>query len=366
MTTITTEPDVTEPTAEAFAERIFGAILGTQDLLAAYLGDRLGWYRALAAAPDGLTSSELAAATATAERYAREWLEQQTVSSITVVDDASVPAADRRFRLPAAHAEVLTDDLSLNHLMPIARFVAVVGRQLDSLAEAYRTGGGVSWAQFGDEAREAQGAANRPMFLRVLGQEYLPQVPDIHRALTAGARVADVGSGLGWSSIGMALAYPEITVDGFDLDAPSVTRATRNAAESGVADRVRFHATDGADATGDDYDLVTAFECIHDMSDPVAVLATMRRLAGASGTVVVMDERVGETFTGAAAGDIERLMYGFSITCCLPDGLSHQPSTGTGTVMRPSTLEGYAKEAGFAGIEILPIEDDFFRFYRLV
>ena len=107
-----------------------------------------------------------------------------------------------------------------------------------------------------------------------------------------------------------------------------------------------------------------AFECIHDLPDPVGVLAAMRRLAGDAGAVVVMDERVAETFT-APGDDVERLMYGYSLMCCLADGMAHQPSAGTGTVMRPSTLRRYAVEAGFADVEILDIANDFFRFYRL-
>jgi hypothetical protein len=106
----------------------------------------------------------------------------------------------------------------------------------------------------------------------------------------------------------------------------------------GVADRVHFAVRNAADtASARSYDLVLAFECIHDLPDPVGVLAAMRRLAGADGAVVVMDERVAETFT-APGDDVERLMYGYSLMCCLADGMAHQPSAGTGTVMRPSTL----------------------------
>jgi len=112
------------------------------------------------------------------------------------------------------------------------------------------------------------------------------------------------------------------------------------------------------------FDLVAAFECIHDLSDPVAVLATMRRLAKPSGVVLVMDERVAEEF-GAFGDPVERLCYGVSLFVCLPDGLSRQPSAATGTVMRPATLRRYALEAGFSGMEVLPLENDLFRFYRL-
>jgi hypothetical protein len=104
---------------------------------------------------------------------------------------------------------------------------------------------------------------------------------------------------------------------------------------------------------------------VHDLPDPVAVLTSMRAMVRPDGTVLVVDERVAETFT-APGDDVERLMYGYSVTCCLPDSLSAPGSVGTGTVMRPATLAGYADDAGFAGVEVLPVEHDFFRFYRLV
>ena len=112
------------------------------------------------------------------------------------------------------------------------------------------------------------------------------------------------------------------------------------------------------------FDVVTAFECIHDLPYPVDVLATMRKLAKGDGHVVVMDEKVSKAF-GGRGDDVERLMYGFSLFICLPDGMSHPDSAATGTVMRPSTLRDYAREAGFTDIEILPIESDLWRFYRL-
>ncbi|GAA1282516.1 class I SAM-dependent methyltransferase [Pseudonocardia aurantiaca] len=357
------------PTAEEVGERLFAAVLGTQLVQAAYLGDRLGYYRTLAAGPR--TSTELAARTATAERYAREWLEHQAVAGVLTVDDPDAAPTERRFRLPAGAAEVLTDVLSPNHVLPLARMAAGQGRHLDALADAYRSGGGVSWAEFGVDARESQAAANRPLFLGALPRDYLPSVPEIRAVLERGGRIADIGCGFGWSAIGIALAHPAVTVDGFDVDGPSIETARQNAVEAGVADRVRFHHVDaGADAgpgggTEDRYDLVAAFECVHDMPHPVGVLAAMRRMTAPGGVVLVVDERVADTFA-APGDDVEQLMYGWSITCCLPDGLAHPGSVGTGTVMRPDTLRAYARDAGFADIEVLPVEDLFFRFYRLV
>ena len=193
--------------ADAFAERVFGMILGAQQVQAIDLGDRLGWYRALAGAGP-LTSAELAARSDSDERYAREWLEHQAVCGVVTVDDPAAAPGERRFMLPAAHAAVLADPDSLSFLAPIARFVGASGLALDKLADAYRTGGGVSWADLGDDARQAQAAANRPLFLRRLGQEMLPAVPEVHERLLRAERVADVGCGFGWSAIGLARAYP--------------------------------------------------------------------------------------------------------------------------------------------------------------
>ncbi len=361
---MTTETMTTETTTEAFAERLFGAILGAQEVQAVYLGHRMGWYRALAEGGP-LTSTEQAERTGTAERYAREWLEQQAACGYLSVDRPDGDPRQRRFRLPEAQAEVLADHDSLSFLLPIACFVAATGQHLDALATAYRTGGGVSWAELGAAAREAQAAANRPYFLHRLGDD-LATVPELEARLRRGGRVADVGCGGGWSSIGIALTHPGVIVDGFDVDAPSIEMARGNAADARLGERVRFHLADAADlAPEQPYDAVFAFECIHDLADPVGVLETMRRLAGSDGVVVVMDERTEERFT-APSGEIERLLYGYSLTCCLPDGMSAQPSAATGTVMRPAALADYARRAGFTEVRVLPIENDFFRFYQLV
>jgi SAM-dependent methyltransferase len=360
-TAVPTTTGTTPATTDALVERLFGAVLATMDLHAVYLGDRLGYYRALTGGP--LTSAELAGRTGTAERYAREWLEQQAVTGLLETDPA-LDAGRRRYTLPDAYIAPLTEDLDLSHLAPLAQAVIGFVKQTDKLVEAFRSGGGVSWAEHGADAREGQAAANRPLFLGPLGREYLPSIPDVDAVLRAGGRVADVGCGLGWSSIGIALAYPHATVDGYDVDLPSVAAARRNAREAGVGDRVRFHAVDAATVDEPAYDAVFAFECVHDLSDPVGVLAAMRRLAGERGAVVVMDERVAETFT-APGDEVERLMYGYSLMCCLADGMAHAPSVATGTVMRPSTLRRYAVEAGFADVDILDIANDVFRFYRL-
>jgi 2-polyprenyl-3-methyl-5-hydroxy-6-metoxy-1,4-benzoquinol methylase len=363
--TSTTTLDRTEEATTALADRVFASLLGALDVLTIHIGDQLGLYDVLHRRGP-LDVAEVAAASGTHPRYAREWLEQQAVAGLIDVLDPALPADERRYALSDAHAAVLCDPDSLAYTTPFARMVAAAAVQLPALLEAYRTGRGVGWDEFGELMRTAQADANRPLFLQVLGSEWLPSVPGLDAVLRAGGRVADIGCGDGWSSIGIARAYPTATVHGYDVDADSIEAARRHAAAEGLADRVTFTLVDaGSVPTSGEYDLVTAFECIHDLPDPVAVLASARRMAKPGGTVLVMDERVPEAFTGP--GDpVEQLMYGISMLICLPDGLSHDGSVGTGTVMRPDTLRRYAHDAGFADLEVLPIEHDMFRFYRLV
>lgn len=352
---------MTTHSSDEVAERLFGSLLGTIDVLSVYLGDRLGWYRSLA--DDGPASApELARRTGTHARYAREWLEQQAVTGYLALEEDGDPD-ERVFSIPAATAEVMTDRASLNHLAPFARMFAATGPTLPHLLEAYRTGGGVSWEQLGADARESQADGNRPWYDSRLAAA-LAGVPRVHDVLSRpGATVLDVGAGGGWSTIALARAYPEAEVSGVDIDLPSVELARANAAAAGVS--VTFHHGDAADLAPGSYDVAFAFECVHDMPAPVEVLAAVRRALTPDGFLVVMDEAVADSF--APDGDeVERLMYGFSLLICLPDGMSSQPSAGTGTVMRPSVLRGYATEAGFDDLAILPIEGfGFWRFYLL-
>ena len=363
---MTTSPQsIADQSAEAFADKVFRASLGTMETFNLYLGDRLGWLDALAEAP--ATAAELADRTKTHPRYALEWLEMMAVyGNLSVLDDTAVDRLERRYTLPSGAAEVLTDRHSLSYLGALPQMLAAVGLQLDKLLEAYRNGGGVSWAQLGDNARDSQAALNRPWFESVLAPalasvaelETVLQKPDI--------RIADIGCGAGWSTIALTRAYPSATVFGVDVDEPSIQAARANAAAAEVADRANFTVARG-ESLGElgPFDAAFAFECVHDMPQPVDVLAAMHDAVRTDGFVVIMDEAVADDFT--APGDqVEQAMYGYSTLVCLPDGLSSTPSEGTGTVMRRSILTDYARRAGFTSVEVLPIEDfAFFRFYRL-
>lgn len=351
---------------DRLVERLFAATIDALDLFSVYLGDQLGFYRALAE-HGALTSRELAQRTRTAERYVREWLEQQAVTGILAVDDANADAIERAYHLPPGYEAILVDPESLTVMTPLAQLVAGCVKPLPQIVDAYRTGKGVPFEDYGTDLVEGQAGTTRPQFIHLLAQDWLTAMPDVHARLQSDppARVADVGMGTGWSSIAIAQAYPGVWVDGFDLDAASVAAAQNNARTAGVADRVAFHCRDAGDPDlAGRYDLALAVECIHDMSDPVRVLAAMRRLVDQHGAVLIVDEKVADRFT-APGDEVERMMYGWSILHCLPVGLVDQPSAATGTVMRSDTLRGYAMSAGFRSVEELPVEHDFFRFYRL-
>jgi 2-polyprenyl-3-methyl-5-hydroxy-6-metoxy-1,4-benzoquinol methylase len=356
-----------EAQRRALVERLFRGGLAVLEMLSIYVGDRLGLYRALA--QDGSsTAPQLARSAGIHERYAREWLEQQAVAGLVEVASDNPDGATREYRLAPGHAEVLLDPDSLNYLVPIVWAIPGLAAALPALFDAYRGGGGVPYKDYGTEFRNSIASLNRPMFKNLLGNHWLPAMPDVDRRLRADppARVADVGCGTGWSSIAIAQAYPKVRVDGFDIDEPSTRTARENAAKAGIDDRVRFEVRDAADPdNAASYDLVTAFETIHDMSDPVAALRAMRGLVAPGGAVMVADERVAESFS-APGDELERFMYGWSVLHCLPVGRVDPPALGTGTVMRPETLRRYARQAGFSGVEILPIEHDFWRFYRLL
>ena len=350
---------------DALVERLFTDAIGAFDLFSVHIGERLGLYRALADRGP-LTPSELAEAAGIHERYAREWLEQQAASDILAAEEEDKGL--RRFRLPDGHDEALLDASSLNYIAPMARAVLASIRPIDALLEAMRSGGGVPYAHYGEDLHEAQAAFTRPLFENLLGREWLGAVPEIHDRLLADppAHVADVACGQGRSSIEIARAYPKAQVDGIDSDTASIEFARKNLAGSGVENRVSFHDRDAADAgLAGRYDLVTIFEALHDMSYPVEVLSAARGMLVEGGVMLIGDERTEESFT-APAGETERLYYGFSIFHCLPVGMVGEGAAGTGTVIRPATVRRYAEEAGFSSCEVLPIENDSWRFYLLL
>lgn len=351
--------------ATALADRLIGAGVATMDLASIAIGDRLGFYRWLGAKGPANTA-EFARGTGTHSRYAREWLEHQAVTGLLATDGAG-DAATRRYWIADAARRVLADETDLLYLAPLARQIAAAIRQLPAIADAARTGSGVPWSAYGPDMWQSEAALNRPTYLHLLTSAWLPALPKLHRRLVAEppARVADVGCGAAWSTVAMCRGYPSISVDAYEPDPASAEAARRNVSEASVADRAQVFEA-GIEATRADrpYDLITAFECLHDLPRPVETLSAMRRALNPDGTVLIADMKVAETFT-VPGDDVERLMYGFSLLVCLPDSMSTPESAATGTVLREPVLRDYAHRAGFSRVEVAPLDHDMWRFYTL-
>jgi hypothetical protein len=350
---------MTTDRTDQLTERLFEAALGALELCSVYLGTELGLYKTLERRGP-ITPDELAAHAGIAPRYAVEWLEQQAVAGL-------VDHEDGRFTLPPEHARVLTRAEDPAHVAPFAHMLAGIGGVLSRVADAYRTGDGVPYAAYGRAFRHGQGHINRPAFTHELPSDWLAAMPDVVARLESAqhARVADLGCGQGFSTLAIAGAFLNAWVDGLDVDGASIADAREHATQAGLDGRVRFLDGDASElAAHGPYDLILVLEALHDMTDPAAALAAARAASAPGGTVLVVDERVADTFT-APCDEVERMMYGWSVTHCLPTQLAEQPSAALGTVMRAGTVRELANRAGYARVDVLPVENDFFRLYRL-
>jgi SAM-dependent methyltransferase len=219
----------------------------------------------------------------------------------------------------------------------------------------------VPYAAYGADLTEAMTEIDRSGHLDWPAEVLAPALPALHARLLGDppARVADIGCGAAWSSIGIALTYPQARVDGFDVDEASVALARGNVVEAGVSDRVCITCRDAGDpALAGSYDLVVVTLSLHDMTDPVAVLRAMRRLAGTNGVVLVVERRAAEHFLDPDTDyETERFFYPWSVLHCLPVGMSGSPAAGIGTLLRPPVLRAFAREAGFGDVEVILPED---------
>jgi ubiquinone/menaquinone biosynthesis C-methylase UbiE len=348
-----------EARAEALSERLFTELIGGMGLLAVYLGHRLALFKELAKSGP-VTVSQLAQRTKLSERYVREWLLAVATSGYLEAD-----ANGERFTLSEEHTAVLADEDSPFFMGAFPGVLQGLAMVIDPLLEAFKSGGGVRYEDYGKHLREGIALTNRPMFQHEYAQKWIPAMPDVEAKLRQGARVADVGCGVGWSSVFLAKHFEKTKIDGIDVDDESVAEARRIAEQQGVADRVQFHACTIEEFNVEaPYDLVTAFECLHDLPYPVQALSRMREMASPGGTVFIADEAAGEGFSDNN-NPMGRFCYNVSVLHCLPQALVFPEAAGTGTAISESTVRSYAYEAGYSNASVLEIENLFFRFYKL-
>ena len=303
------------------------------------IGDKLGLYRAMAGA-GALTPAELAERTGAHERYVREWLSAQAAGGYVTYDPAS-----GRFTLPPEHAFLLLDaDLP-------GAFQLSVGSVRDEpkIADAFRTGAGVGWHEH--DARVYEGCERffRPGYAMNLVSQWIPALDGVKARLEAGGRVADVGCGHGASSIIMAQAFPRAIVKGFDYHPASIEAARRAADKAGVGDRLSFEVIAAKAYPGTGYDLVTFFDCLHDMGDPVGAARHVRESLAPGGTWMLVEPLANDRLEDNL-NPVGRLYYAASTLLCTPASLSQEVGLALGAQAGEQRLRQVLTEAGFTRV----------------
>lgn len=339
--------DVQDATAEVNVDKLMAFVFRAVDEIGATLntglvvmGDRLGYYRAMAASGP-TTPRRLADDTGTAEPYAREWLNAQAAGSIVEHDPAS-----GRYTLPPEQIVAFTDESSPAFLPGIFQLALGALRGSAHVFDAASSGGGVGWGEHDADVHEGCERFFRPGYRAHLVAEWLPALEGVVDKLTAGARVADIGCGYGSSTILMAEAFPNSTFVGFDTHAPSIDGARARAEASSAGTRVRFEvaAADAFGGTG--YDLVTTFDALHDMGDPVGAARHVRERLAADGTWMVVEPMSGDRLEDNL-NPVGRVFYGFSTLLCTPGSLSQDVGLAIGTQAGPARLRDVVSQGGF-------------------
>jgi len=316
------------------------------------LGDKLGLYRAMA---DGtpVTAAELAARTGTAERYVREWLAAQAAGGYVTYDGPTTaangdanPDRGRRYHLAPEQAAVLADDSAPTCMLGAFEIFAAAVQIGPRLLETFRTGQGVGWHEHDPALFSGTARFFRNGYAADLTSSWLPALDGVVDKLAAGARVADVGCGYGHSTLLMAQAYPASTFVGYDYHPASVEAARGLAAEAGVADRVSFEVAAAGDFPGTGFDLITYFDCLHDMGDPTGALSHARAALASDGTVLLVEPYAGDDVADNL-NPVGRLYYSASTLICTPASLSQDVGTALGAQAGEARLRAVATTAGF-------------------
>jgi SAM-dependent methyltransferase len=340
VSTVQPAPALDPDKLQAFVFRAVEEVGATLNAALVVMGDKLGLYRAMAGAGP-LSPAELADRSGVAERYAREWLNNQAAGGYVEYDPES-----GRYTLPAEQTVALTDADSPAYLPGI--FQIALGAVSDSprITEAARSGGGVGWHEHTHDVFEGCERFFRPGYHANLVSSWLPALDGVVEKLQAGGSVADIGCGHGASTILMAQAFPAARVTGSDYHAGSIVTARERAAEAGVGDRATFTAATAVDHPGGGYDLVTMFDCLHDMGDPVGAARRVREIIAGDGTWMIVEPAAGDRVEDNL-NPVGRAYYGFSTLLCTPASLSQEVGLALGAQAGEARIRDVVSTAGF-------------------
>lgn len=333
----------TESEVAAFVQKAFGDLGGALTASMVVLGDKLGLYRAMAGAGP-IDAAELARRTGTAERYVREWLNAQAAAEYLSYDPAT-----ERYTLSDAAAVCLTQEDSPACVLGGFQGMTAAMRATPKIAERFRSGEGLGWHEHDPDLFAGTERFFRPGYAAHLVDGWIPALDGVAERLAAGGTVADVGCGHGASTLIMARAFPKIRVIGFDYHPPSIAAATERARAAGLGDRVRFEVASAKAFPGSGYDLVTFFDCLHDMGDPVGAARHVRESLAPDGTWMLV-EPFAHDEVEKNINPIGRLFYSVSTLVCTPASLSQEVGAALGAQAGYARLREVLEAAGFTRI----------------
>ncbi|HWU72763.1 MAG TPA: class I SAM-dependent methyltransferase [Sphingomonas sp.] len=327
----------------AFVGKMLGDLGGAMSVPTVRIGLRLGLFDALADSP--ATAAELARrAGGLHERYVREWALAQAANGYVDYDPAS-----EQFSLSPEQAMVFHHRDSPVYLAGAFDLVAAMIEAEPKVEECFREGKGVRWGDHAGCLFCATGAFFRPGYVNNIVQAWIPAMDGVEAKLHAGARVADIGCGVGFSTLLMAQAYPESDFVGYDFHEPSIDEARRHADEHGLSDRVRFEVAAAKDIAEQGFDLITMYDCLHDMGDPRGCAGHMRRILASGGSWMIVEPIAGDT-PAQNMNPVGRLYYNASTMICVPTSLDQEVGEGLGAQAGESKLVEVVREGGFESV----------------
>jgi len=328
----------------AFVGKMLGDLGGAFSVPTVRIGFRLGLFDTLHNKGPA-TSAELAhRAGNLSERYVREWAFAQAANGFIQYDPAT-----RRFGLSPEQAMVFVEKDSPVYMAAAFDLVPAMIEGESKVEQAFRKGGGVRWGDSAGCLFCAVGAFFRPTYVNALVQDWIPSLDGVEAKLKAGAKVADIGCGVGFSTLLMAKTYPNSTFIGFDFHAESIAEARKHAAEHKARTNVRFETSTAKTITETDFDLVTVFDCLHDMGDPRGCAAHVRRILKKDGTWMIVEPMAGNA-PEENMNPVSRLYYNASTMICVPTSLEQEVGEGLGAQAGQAKLVEIVSGAGFSNV----------------
>jgi 2-polyprenyl-3-methyl-5-hydroxy-6-metoxy-1,4-benzoquinol methylase len=332
---------INEQKLHDFMLKSVGDIASTMSAMLVIIGDRLGLYKAMAESGQPITSDELAKKTNTNERYIREWLANQAAGGYITYN-----ASDEKYTLPPEQAMALADENSPVYMHGAYQSIRSFFKDEDKFIEVFKTGKGLRWGEHHHDLFEGTARFFKPNYIGNLVNSWIPSLDGVEEKLKQGAKVADIGCGYGISTIIMAKAYPNSKFYGFDNHSPSIEQAKEQARKEGITRNVEFSSVSANDKSiGNDYDLITFFDCLHDMGDPTGAMKFAKQSLKPDGTCMIIEPMANDKVE-QNLNLVGRIYYAASTLVCVPNSLADK-GPALGAQAGETKIKKISEAAGF-------------------